>query len=270
MTEAGSVAIKIRTSPDASDSSRLRAFSTGSGQRSPVASSSVSVMGADYSGGACRLLWRRETGDCILRDINPQHVAGCVIAGGLSRRMGEDKAFLRLGDETLVARAVRRLGAQTAILAVNSNGDPTLLADLGQPVLADVITGHPGPLAGVLTAMQWAGAQGQEWVVTAAIDTPFFPDDLVARLVAAARGHDLAVAASGGKRHPLFALWPVRLAEDIRHALTDEDERRVNAMIDRYRTGLAEWDTSPFDRFFNINNPEDLAAARRIMTEYDA
>jgi molybdopterin-guanine dinucleotide biosynthesis protein A len=199
-----------------------------------------------------------------------QDIAGCVVAGGLSRRMGEDKAFLKLGGDTLVARAVRRLGAQAAVLAINSNGDPASLSGLGRPVLGDVITGHPGPLAGVLTAMRWAGAQGREWVVTAAIDTPFFPDDLVARLAAAVRGNDLAVAISGGHRHPLFALWPVKLADDVRHALIDEDQRRVNAMIDRYRTGLAEWDTSPFDPFFNINNPEDLTAARRIMTEYDA
>ncbi|MGE3876668.1 MAG: molybdenum cofactor guanylyltransferase MobA [Parvibaculaceae bacterium] len=202
--------------------------------------------------------------------IAQRDIAGCVVAGGLSRRMGEDKAFLKLGGDTLVARAVRRLGAQAAVLAINSNGDPASLSGLGRPVLGDVITGHPGPLAGVLTAMRWAGAQGREWVVTAAIDTPFFPDDLVARLVAAAFGHDLAVAASGGKRHPLFALWPVRLAEDIRHALADEDERRVNAVLDRYGLGVAEWDTSPFDPFFNINTPEDLAEARRIMAKFTA
>ncbi|MGE3831965.1 MAG: molybdenum cofactor guanylyltransferase MobA [Parvibaculaceae bacterium] len=202
--------------------------------------------------------------------IAQRDIAGCVIAGGLSRRMGEDKAFLKLGDETLVARAARRLGAQAATLAINSNGDPARLADFGLPVLADVIPNHPGPLAGVLTAMTWAAEQGKQWVVTAAIDTPFFPDDLVMRLAAAVRRHDLAVAISGGHRHPLFTLWPVRLAEDVRHALVDEDQRRVNAVLDRHRLGFTEWAAEPFDLFFNINTPEDLAEARRIMAEFTA
>jgi molybdopterin-guanine dinucleotide biosynthesis protein A len=200
--------------------------------------------------------------------ITSEEIAGCVIAGGLSRRMGEDKAFLQLGGGTLVARAVKRLGAQVTMLAINSNGEPARLADLGSPVLADVIPNHPGPLAGVLTAMTWAHAQGKAWVVTVPVDTPFFPRDLVARLAAAVAGHDVAVATSNRHRHPLFTLWPVKLADVVRHALVDKDERRVNAVLDRYALGLAEWATEPFDPFFNINTPEDLAKARRIMAEF--
>ena len=199
--------------------------------------------------------------------ITPEEIAGCVIAGGLSRRMGEDKAFLRLGDETLVARAAKRLGAQVSQVAINSNGDPAGLADLGLPVLADIIADHPGPLAGVLTAMNWAHAQQKAWVVTVPIDTPFFPRDLVARLAHVVAGHDLAVATSDGHRHPIFTLWPARLADGVRDALA-ADERRVNAILDRYRLASAEWRATPFDPFFNINTPEDLAKARRIMAEF--
>jgi molybdopterin-guanine dinucleotide biosynthesis protein A len=200
--------------------------------------------------------------------ITSEEIAGCVIAGGLSRRMGEDKAFLQLGDETLVMRAARRLGAQVPQVAINSNGDPARLAGLGLPVLADVIPDHPGPLAGVLTAMSWAHAQGKAWVMTVPIDTPFFPRDLAARLAATVAGHDLAVATSDGHRHPIFTLWPVRLAGDVRHALVEEDERRVNAVLNRHRLASAEWGASSFDPFFNINTPEDLAKARRIMAEF--
>jgi molybdenum cofactor guanylyltransferase len=198
-----------------------------------------------------------------------RNIAGCVIAGGLSRRMGEDKAFIWLGDETLVARAVARLEAQVSQIAINANGDPAGLADLKLPVLADVIANHPGPLAGVLTAMIWASRQGKEWVITVPIDTPFFPHELVVRLAEAVRGHDLAVAASGGHRHPLFTLWPVMLADDVRHALADGDQRRINAILDRYRLGTADWGVAPFDPFFNINTPEDLAEARRLMVEFE-
>jgi molybdopterin-guanine dinucleotide biosynthesis protein A len=201
--------------------------------------------------------------------ITSQDIVGCVIAGGLSRRMGEDKALVRFGDATLVARAVERLTRQVSKIAINANGDPSRLAGLKQPVIADMIANHPGPLAGVLTGMNWAQQQGKDWVVTVPIDTPFFPGDLIARLAEAVRGHDLAVATSGGHRHPLFTLWPVKLADDVRHALVDKDQRRVNAILDRYRLGSADWGVAPFDPFFNINTPEDLAEARRLMVEFE-
>jgi molybdenum cofactor guanylyltransferase len=201
--------------------------------------------------------------------ITEQDIAGCVIAGGLSRRMGEDKAFVKLGGETLVARAVRRLGPQVSRIAINANSEASRFARLACPVIADTVANHPGPLAGVLTAMTWAKEKGKEWVVTIPTDTPFFPGDLVARLTSVVEGHDLAAATSGGHRHPIFTLWPVRLAEDVRSVLVDEDERRVNAFLNRYSLGSADWSAKPFDPFFNINTPDGLNEARRIIAEFD-
>jgi molybdopterin-guanine dinucleotide biosynthesis protein A len=209
-----------------------------------------------------------KTGVRILIALNPKDLAGCVLAGGLSRRMGQNKAFVRLGGETLVAHAAKRLAPQVPQLAVNANGDAQAYADLNCTIIADTIADHPGPLAGVLAAMTWARQQGKEWVVTVPIDTPFFPRDLAARLAEAAAGHDLAVASSGGHRHPVFTLWPVGLAEDVRHALVDEDKRRVTAILDRYRCGSVDWAVTPFDPFFNINTPEDLVQAERLLAEF--
>jgi molybdopterin-guanine dinucleotide biosynthesis protein A len=103
-------------------------------------------------------------------------------------------------------------------------------------------------------------------VVTAAGDTPFLPRNLVALLVGAmeAERSDMAVAASGGRSHPVFALWPVALAEPLRQAIVGEEIRKVDRFTGRYRVATAAFEDRPIDPFFNINTPEDLAEAERL------
>ena len=89
--------------------------------------------------------------------------AGVILAGGLATRMGGgDKGLLPLGGRRLIDHVVARLAPQCAGLALNANGDPARCADLGLPVLADGVAGHPGPLAGVLAGLDWAAGQGAE------------------------------------------------------------------------------------------------------------
>jgi molybdopterin-guanine dinucleotide biosynthesis protein A len=188
---------------------------------------------------------------------------GLILAGGLSRRMGGgDKALLPLGGAAMLGRVIRSLAPQCAGLALNANGDPKRFAAFGLPVVADGVAGFAGPLAGVLAGLEWAAPEF-ECVVTLAADTPFAPADLVFRLSEARRaaGADVAVASSGGRRHHVVALWPVALAGDLRHALVAEGVRKVETFVDRYKIVEAEWPAAPFDPFFNVNTPEDLAAA---------
>lgn len=197
-------------------------------------------------------------------------MAGVLLAGGLSRRMGgEDKAFCVLKGESLLARVIARIRPQVRALVLNANGDPARFACFGLPVAADVVEGFAGPLAGVLTGLEWAArnAPGCAWVASVATDAPFLPDDLVARLLAAAEreGADMACAASGGRSHPVFGLWPVHLAPDLRRAMVEEGVRKVDAWTARYRLAVAEYSDRPFDPFFNINAPEDLAEAERLL-----
>ena len=124
---------------------------------------------------------------------------GVVLAGGLATRMGGgDKALLPLGGRSLLAHALARLAPQVGAVALNANGDAARFASYGLPVLADTITGYPGPLAGVLAGLDWAASQDADAIVTVAADTPFFPTDLVAQLVAQAQGqtHPLVLAAT--------------------------------------------------------------------------
>src|SRR5690242_6663170 len=109
-------------------------------------------------------------------------VVGVILAGGQSRRMGgTDKAFLPLAGRPLIAHVIERLRPQVDAVVVNSNGDPARFADFGLEVIADAIGGFQGPLAGILTGMQWARrhARNARWIATAAADTPFLPRDVV-------------------------------------------------------------------------------------------
>lgn len=194
-----------------------------------------------------------------------------VLAGGLGRRMGGgDKPMREIGGRTILDHVIERLEGQSDGLILNANGDPDRFARFGLPVVADTIEGYPGPLAGILAALEWTAANRPsiEWVVSAAGDCPFLPRDLVARLQQArsAEGADLAVAASGGQAHPVIGLWKVALRDELRHALVDEDLRKIDRWTARYRLATVAWPVEPVDPFFNANTVDDLAEAERLAT----
>lgn len=197
---------------------------------------------------------------------------GVILAGGQATRMGGgDKGLRLLGGQTLLARVQARLAPQVVHVALNANGDAARFAGLGLPVIADSVEGFAGPLAGVLAGLDWAASQGAQTIVTAAADTPFFPCDLVPQLMLAAEGlaHPLALSATpdsarGRNRHPTFGLWPVALREDLRSALSG-GLRKVVLWTDRHGAGEAMFPAAPFDPFFNVNTPEDLARAETML-----
>ena len=198
-------------------------------------------------------------------------VAGVLLAGGLSRRMGGgDKCLRELGGKPILARIIERAAPQVGQLVLNANGDPARFADFGLPVAADVVEGYAGPLAGVLTGFDWAAEHAPEaaWLASFACDAPFFPMDMVEKMRAAIAeaGADLACAVTHGRTHPVFGLWPLRLREDLRRAMLDEDIRKVDLWTARYKlveVDFPDVDTSagPLDPFFNTNRPEDLEEA---------
>ncbi|RWC76134.1 MAG: molybdenum cofactor guanylyltransferase MobA [Mesorhizobium sp.] len=201
-------------------------------------------------------------------------VAGIILAGGQSRRMGGgDKSLLPLGGGCVLDQILSRFGPQFETLALSANGDPARFARFGLPVLADTVEGFAGPLAGILTGLEWAAAGTPcKAIVTAAGDTPFLPLDLVDRLAAAAgeRPGSIAVAFSAGRQHPTFALWPVGCRDALRHFLVDEHNKRVSAFIERHGHVEVEFPIlqsagQSIDPFFNINVPDDLAQAARLL-----
>jgi molybdopterin-guanine dinucleotide biosynthesis protein A len=196
---------------------------------------------------------------------------GIILAGGLARRMGgADKVRIRIGGKAILERVLTRLRPQCARLILNA--DAARFADAGLPVVADSVPDFPGPLAGILAGLDFAAAQtpAVPWIVSAPSDCPFLPHDLVSRLHQARRDTDatLACATSGGREHPVIALWPVALREDLRRALTEEAARKVGEWSARYKVGVAEWPVTPVDPFFNVNTPEDVGEAERLAARF--
>lgn len=202
-------------------------------------------------------------------------VLGCILAGGLSRRMGGgDKSLRPLGDGSMLSLVVDRLRPQVRRVLLNANGDPERFSQFGLPVVADEVEGFAGPLAGISAAMTWAATHepGLSHIVTAASDTPFFPANLVARLVAANDGasETVVMATSGGFRHPVFSLWPVSLRDDLAGWLAGTGTLKVMAWVQRHNLLTVDFPhvetaAGPVDPFFNANTPEDLAMAEDIL-----
>ena len=197
-------------------------------------------------------------------------VVGLLLAGGQSRRMGGgDKALRLLGGISLLERVVERLRPQVDALVLNANGDPARFANFALPVAADTVPGFVGPLAGVLAGLDWAASHRPDcpYVVSVATDAPFLPIDLVARLAEALdeAGADLACAASGGRSHPVFGLWPVRLRDDLRRAVVDQGIHKVDLWTARHQLTTVSFPVQPVDPFFNANRPEDLEAAAALL-----
>jgi len=195
---------------------------------------------------------------------------GVILAGGQATRMGGgDKGLLTLGGRTLLSHVIERLSPQVAELALNANGDAARFDALNLTVLPDSIDGFVGPLAGVLAGMDWAAERGADTIVTAAADTPFFPGDLVPRLLLASEGmtHPLVLAATpddtrGTARHPTFGLWPVALRDDLRTALNG-GLRKVVMWTQQHegREALFPHEAA----FFNVNTPDDLKTAEGML-----
>lgn len=200
---------------------------------------------------------------------------GVVLAGGQATRMGGgDKALLKVGDRTILSRALARLSPYCDPIVLNANGDPSRFSGYGLPVIPDSVPDFAGPLAGILAGMEWAQTHrpGIEWIATVPGDCPFLPENLVPRLHTAARlaGRPLACAKSGDWRHPATAIWRTSLHDDLHESLVSGGLRKMEVWAERHGVALAEWPDEPFDYFFNVNTPDDLCEAELIAANYAA
>lgn len=204
------------------------------------------------------------------------NVVGVILAGGQSSRMGGgDKSLLKLGGKTILSRVVARLRGQVDTVVLNANGDPSRFAGYELPVTEDSIDGFAGPLAGVLAGMDWAHAEGAEYIVTVAADTPFFPEHLLMALQMAREPENSALVMAVTPdpvrkfaRQPTFGLWSVALREDLRAALKD-GVRKVVQWTEPHGYAQVVFDFDGGDPFFNVNTPEDMAVARDMLQEFD-
>ena len=180
---------------------------------------------------------------------------------------GRDKFLLEICGQRLIDRAIDRLEPQVGPLAISANCGPSRLGDTRPPVLPDAEPAGRGPLAGILAGLTWARAQPTaSHIVTAATDAPFFPTNLVSRLLASARTSDqIVLAASRSRRHPVFGLWPLAECEPLGRWLQSGASLKVTDYVDsRSNTSCEFLDEAGIDPFFNVKTPADFDEAKRL------
>jgi molybdopterin-guanine dinucleotide biosynthesis protein A len=198
-------------------------------------------------------------------------LVGVVLAGGEGRRMGEGvpKPLRPLGGKPMIGHVVERLRPQVMDLVIVANDPDPAYRRFGAPVIPDPSDiqraaeregRRLGPLAGILAGMEWALANHPHagWILTAPADVPFLPLDLTVRLCGHMHVPEPDVLAVRDE-HAL-ALWSVKLAADLRHAILEEGLRRVEGFARRHNYAELVWpgDTAAF---VNINTPDELSAA---------
>jgi molybdopterin-guanine dinucleotide biosynthesis protein A len=191
-------------------------------------------------------------------------IFGVILAGGESRRMGSDKAFLTLAGRPLILHVHDRLRPQVAQMLVSANRDQDRFALLNYPVIAD--SQPQGPLSGILAALLRGKHDGATHVVSTPVDTPFVPLDLVERLCQAAETSPQGVALASDPMgdHPATALWPVALAPVLADFLAS-GEAKVSRFAERLQAARAQFD-DPI-AFMNLNTPQDLALAQARLED---
>jgi len=198
------------------------------------------------------------------------NIVGVILAGGLSRRMGnQNKSFMPLANKPLFEHVLERFLPQCDTVLINSNSQSRQLASYNLPIIKDTLEGYLGPLAGILSAMEWTKQQLPEtqWIASVPVDTPFLPKDLVSTLYQSIqKKHSTLVGvSSNGRTHPVIGLWSTRLVDDLRLALNDEGLRKIDLWTARYSISHQDFSNEVFDPFFNINSQEDLIQAESLI-----
>lgn len=200
-------------------------------------------------------------------------ILGVVLAGGQSRRMGDvDKTLMPFNGVPLTRHVLDRIAPQVDGVIINTNSDASAFDTYDVPVLPDTIQGYAGPLAGILTALQYAQSNQYSLVASVAADTPFFPNNFVENLLAAGT-YDIVLAGSGGHRQPTFGLWSTAIKDDLEQFLTKGDERKIMRFVQQHSWSTVGFESTTAedpDPFFNINTPEDMKQAMNYMNTDEA
>lgn len=193
-------------------------------------------------------------------------VCAVIVAGGRSSRMGREKMFETIRGRSILDRIVSGLQEQVEQVVLNANGDVDRFQDVGLRVIGDLRRDVPTPLAGLHAALDHANRQGFDAVLTVPSDAPFLPRNLKQRLEAAQRA--ASIAASAGQQHYLTGLWASTLLHEIETAIDAAHTSRLQDWARICGAAVVEWPALPFDPFFNVNTPEELAEAQRIAAEF--
>ena len=197
-------------------------------------------------------------------DYPVERIAGAVLAGGQGRRMGgEDKGLVEVAGRPMVAHVIDRIRPQVGILLINANRNGDRYAEItGCPVVADREKGYAGPLAGMASAIEAAGAP---FLLTTPCDAPLVSEHLGPRLYEALidRQAELSVAHDGARLQPVFALIDCSLLSSLLAYLRC-GERKIDRWYARHRMATADFSDQP-QCFSNINTPAERIAFEQAV-----
>jgi molybdopterin-guanine dinucleotide biosynthesis protein A len=195
-------------------------------------------------------------------------VSGVVLAGGQSKRMGANKAFLDVGGRPIIERVLEQVSlvAKEVILVANA---PNEYAHLDCPVVPDVFSGK-GALGGVYSGLK---AARNPQVLVVGCDMPFLSAALLRYMILLAPGYDIVVPRTEKGIEPLHALY-AKTCLPIMERMLQHNNLKIVAFFSQFRVRYVEQsEVEVLDprhlSFFNVNTPDDLEWARRMATEVD-
>ena len=200
--------------------------------------------------------------------MSENNILGVILAGGKSKRFGEDKSEIKLGSKTLLEHTLDKIKSKFNTIIIVSNNK--IVKDY--ITIKDCIEGQLGPLVGVLSAMKCIKKNNysHQWIATFPCDTPFFNTSIIEKFIEATKVNDslLYFVKSEKKRHNIFGLWSLKLIEILEKDIIENNHRKVEKWADKIGVKTINMPYDNIDQFFNINTKEDLAEAEKILTKY--
>jgi len=200
--------------------------------------------------------------------MNEHNILGAILAGGKSKRMGEDKLFLNLNNKTLIEHTVNKVKKYLKEIIIITNKENDFFIKNNLITVKDCIVGQLGPLVGILTAMKWAKEKSSKhsWIASFPCDTPFFPEIVISKFIEESKKNEslMLCASSHGRKHNIFGLWSLDLYDKLYDDLVNNKVRKAQDWTKANNIKNLEFEFKDYDPFFNINTAEDLKFAKAL------
>ena len=199
---------------------------------------------------------------------NNKNVLGVILAGGLSRRMkGGNKFFKKINGKFLIEYVIHNASDQVSRLIINTNSNSSKFKKFNLEIINDSVKGFKGPLSGILSAMHYGEQKNFKWIVTMPCDAPFFPINLVSKLMEKAREKKckIVIAKSNKRVHPVFGIWSISLKNSLSKTLIKENQRKIDLFIHKHSYSVVNFSYKNIDPFFNINDYNDLKKSNNFL-----
>jgi len=197
--------------------------------------------------------------------MSENNILGVILAGGKSKRFGEDKTVAKLGNKTLLDHIISKIEKKFKEILIIENKEKIIRDKKNVFSTKDIIEGYLGPLVGVLTAMEWikSNKKNYNWIATFPCDTPFFNEDLIDKIKNFPKNssNKLFFLKSGSRRHNIFGLWSLEL-KDILYEDINNGHRKVEEWANKVEPEIIEINEENDYNFLNINTKEDLQKAK--------